>query len=148
MAERFFTKVANDVLEATEQVANRMEEGLTLLFNSGKLQEKNAAAAAAAHDDSSDYVPFGDEYDEQAHLEEELRNNPLQGIADSVVGGIMTGQASHHDCMLMVISVAIFRWLCHGQSTLKIISHVSLLSMILRWLRKRLWNIFRLFDLQ
>lgn len=95
MAKHFLTQVANDVLEATERVADRMEEGLTLLFNSGKLPEKNDAEPAAAHDDGSEYVPLGDEYEDQAHLEEELRNNPLQGIADSVVGDIMSGQASH-----------------------------------------------------
>ena len=40
---------------------------------------------------SSSFPPEDHEYD-QAHLEEELRNNPLMGIADGVMGDIMTGQ--------------------------------------------------------
>lgn len=88
MAESFFTKLSNDVLEATEQVANRMEEGLALLFNGGDSQRNHAGQNPA----SADHNPFRDDDDDQEHLEEELRNNPLQGIADSVVGDIMIGQ--------------------------------------------------------
>ena len=89
MAASFFTKLSNDVLKATEQVANRMEEGLALVMNGGRPQHDNAGAPSA---DRSGYVAFGNEDDDQTHIEKELRNNPLQGIADSVVGDIMSGQ--------------------------------------------------------
>jgi len=85
MAERFFAKITNDVLEATEQVANRMEEGLNLLLNGAAANTKEPA-----QEHSANYIPYDE--DDQAHIEEALRNNPLQGIADSVVGGIMSGQ--------------------------------------------------------
>jgi hypothetical protein len=89
MAGSFFKKLSNDVLEATEQVANRMEEGLALLFNGGEPQRNNAGQNPASADHNP---PFHEYDDEQEHLEEAFRNNPLQGIADSVVGDIMSGQ--------------------------------------------------------
>lgn len=99
MAERFFTKLTNEVLEATEQVANRMEEGLGLLFSSGDAskQQEDAGGSAAGPSSGGDSIPLGEE-DDQAHLEEDLRNNPLQGIADGVMGGIMSGQVRRASC--------------------------------------------------
>ena len=90
MAESFFKRLSNDVLEATEQVANRMEEGLALLFNGGEPDRSNAGQIPA----STDNNPFqgADDDHDQENLEEEFRNHPLQGIADSVVGDILSGQ--------------------------------------------------------
>ena len=58
MAASFFTKLSNDVLKATEQVANRMEEGLALVMSGGRPQHDNAGTPSA---DRSGYVPFGNE---------------------------------------------------------------------------------------
>jgi hypothetical protein len=88
MAERFFTRLTNDVLEATEKVANRMEEGLSLIFNNDA-KGAGIGGGPAAHATGSQ--PPYDNNDEE-DLEESLRGNPLQGMAESVVGGIMGAQ--------------------------------------------------------
>ena len=95
MAESFFKRLSNDVLEATEQVANRMEEGLALLFNGGEPDRSNAGQIPAPTDNN----PFqgADDDHDQENLEEEFRNHPLQGIADSVVGDILSGQVGTLD---------------------------------------------------
>lgn len=71
-----------------------MEEGLALVMNGGRTQHDNAGAPSA---DRSGYVQFNED-DDQTHIEKELRNNPLQGIADSVVGDIMSGQVRLRVC--------------------------------------------------
>lgn len=91
MAERFFTKVANEVLAASEQLSNRLEDGIAAILT-GELAPKQQQDGAGA---GSGSVPpqFEHEFDDQFEIpEEELRHNPLQGIADSVVGGILGGQ--------------------------------------------------------
>lgn len=86
MAERFFAKLTNDVLEATEQVANRMEEGLSLIFG-GDAKGGGIGGELAAR--ATGHQQFDQHED---GLEEALRDNPLQGIADNIVGGIMGRQ--------------------------------------------------------
>lgn len=80
-AERFFTKLTNEVLEATEQVATRLEESLTLVFGG------NVAKTPAEFSDAPTHEDVGD-------LEGALRDNPLQGMADSVLGKILDSQVS------------------------------------------------------
>jgi hypothetical protein len=102
MAERFFTKVANDVLAASEQLSNRLEDGIAAILT-GDLALKKKEGGAGADSGSgpgsgSGSVPpqYEDEFDDQFEIpEEELRHNPLQGIAESVVGGIMGGQVRY-----------------------------------------------------
>jgi hypothetical protein len=45
-AENFLTKIANDVLQAADNVATRMEEGLSVIMTGGLPKEEGAAAAA------------------------------------------------------------------------------------------------------
>jgi hypothetical protein len=86
MAERFFTKVANDVLEASEQLSNRLEEGIATILN-GDLAPKQHAQ------EDQQQQQQGPPHDDQFEIdEEELRHNPLQGMAESLVGDIMSGQ--------------------------------------------------------
>lgn len=93
-AERFFAKVTNDVLQATEQVANRFEESLTLIFGNSAAKDTAAGSGGASAAERS--TKFHQEFDnnDQDDLEEALRDNPLQGMADSVLSGIMGGQVS------------------------------------------------------
>jgi hypothetical protein len=93
MAERFFTKVANDVLAASEQLSNRLEDGIAAILN-GDLALKQKEDGSGAGSSSGSVPPqYEHEFDDQFEiLEEELRHNPLQGIAESVVGDIMGGQ--------------------------------------------------------
>jgi hypothetical protein len=102
MAERFFTKVANDVLAASEQLSNRLEDGIAaILTGELALKQKEGGAGTgtgAGADSGSGSVPpqYEHEFDDQFDIpEEELRHNPLQGIAESVVGDIMGGQVRY-----------------------------------------------------
>jgi hypothetical protein len=92
MAERFFTKVTNDILQAAEQVANRMEEGLSLVFGSGGAAKGAADTTSRQRHGAADFSTVYQHDGDDADLEEALQGNPLLGIADSVVGGIMDGQ--------------------------------------------------------
>jgi hypothetical protein len=98
MAERFFTKVANDVLAASEQLSNRLEDGISAILTGDlALKQKEGGADAGAGAGSGSVPPqYEEEFDDQFDIpEEELRHNPLQGIAESVVGGIMGGQVRY-----------------------------------------------------
>jgi hypothetical protein len=98
MAERFFTKVANDVLAASEQLSNRLEDGIAAILTGDlALKQKEGGADAGAGAGSGSVPPqYEHEFDDQFDIpEEELRHNPLQGIAESVVGGIMGGQVRY-----------------------------------------------------
>lgn len=70
MAERFFTKIANDVLEATETIANQLDDGWNQVFSQKA---------------SSDSTPFDGDED----IEDILKESPLQGMADQVIQGIL-----------------------------------------------------------
>lgn len=85
-AESFFTKVASDVLEATEKIANDFDA----LFSSVPASTEQDSATQQQQqqrqvmDDNN-----GDDFDEDDEL---LAHSPLQGIADHVLGDIMQGQ--------------------------------------------------------
>jgi hypothetical protein len=89
-AERFFTKIANDVLEASEQIAARMEEGLGVVFGGAGGQQP-----AEPGDETATPTAPGDEEEADVDMEELLRNNPLRGMTESVLQGIMQGQVSN-----------------------------------------------------
>ena len=86
-AESFFTKVANDVLEATEKISKELDESFGALFSGGGAGTEQPPTPPTAVDDQPDM-----EWDAEA--EQEFLNSPLQGIADSVLGDIMQGQNS------------------------------------------------------
>jgi hypothetical protein len=100
MAERFFTKVANDVLAASEQLSNRLEDGIAAILTGDlalKQKEGDAGAGSSSGSGAGSVPPqYEHEFDDQFEIpEEELRHNPLQGIAESVVGDIMGGQVRY-----------------------------------------------------
>jgi hypothetical protein len=102
MAEKFFYKIADDVLQATEQIQARMEEGLNLLWT-GDVAEKASLSHSMGGDsdflnegnmDNLDLENLSEEEIQKLLAEEMMDSNPLQGIADSVMGNIMSGQVS------------------------------------------------------
>jgi hypothetical protein len=99
MAEHFFVKMTNDILQASEQLANHLEEGITAIFKGESTEassDTGTGAGYAADDDGEDQFEV---------LEEDLRHNPLQGIADSVVGDIMGGQVREHTYIYITLLV-------------------------------------------
>jgi hypothetical protein len=100
-AESFFNKITNDVLQATEEIATRLEEGVSLLMTG------NLPDSAGSQPVNSDYQPeseFGDLSEEEINQlsEEEIQellqnevmeNSPLEGIAEGVMDDIMKNQA-------------------------------------------------------
>lgn len=90
----FFVKMANNVLEAADVVAARLDESLTLVFSGDKDSTKGPT------DFGSDSVPDDDQDD---FSDEDIGNyNPLQDMTDGVLGGILQDQVrtvwlqSHH----------------------------------------------------
>lgn len=99
MAERFFGKIASDV----EKIATRMEEGISVL-TTGELpkqqqQEQQQGGGDEGFGGSEDLADLPDlegmsEQEIQKLMETEMmQNSPLAGIAESVVGDIIAGQA-------------------------------------------------------
>jgi hypothetical protein len=74
-----FARLANEVLEATEHVATRMEEGVAALMNGGVVGD-----SAQQQQQEMDH--------DELLVEQDVINSPLQGIAESVIGNIMEGQ--------------------------------------------------------
>jgi hypothetical protein len=110
MAEAFFNKIAEDVLRATELIQTIMEEGIGVVLN-GELPDDGAAkASASAASDSTqgansghqefdvedvDLDNLSDEELERLLAEDMMQSSPLKGIADDVMGNIMSGQVQN-----------------------------------------------------
>lgn len=80
-AESFFSKVANDVLQATERIASELEEGLNALFGGSSQHEPSTTMGA------SENTEPGEEFDQS-----EAFYNPLEGFANDVIGDILKDQ--------------------------------------------------------
>jgi hypothetical protein len=103
-AETFFKKIAKDVLEATEHISTRLEEGVSALLT-GELPK--AATQQQQHAESQqEFDPADFDGDFEGMDEEEIRRmiqdemtmgSPLNGIADSVIGDIMQGQVRQRE---------------------------------------------------
>ena len=78
-AERFFTQIAQEVLEATERISNHLDTNLNFLFFGGH----NNSISSGTDDNHSESLNESDDVEEA---------NPLQGMAEQVLNGIMDGQ--------------------------------------------------------
>jgi len=78
----YFQRLANDVLQASEELSAIMEDGITAMMK-GELPKASTPPADPAGD-----MPGGDEFMD-GMIEDELMDSPLQGIAESVMGEIM-----------------------------------------------------------
>lgn len=97
MGEGLLDRLANEVLEASEQIVTRFEEGISVL-TTGELPQQVASDDAAGHEmpnlDDMDIDDLSEE-EVQRLLEEQLMDNsPLEGIASSVIGDIVSKQVS------------------------------------------------------
>ncbi len=98
MADRFFSHV----LEASEHLSNRLEEGLTVLFpgagsdsnNNANNNANNNNNGETIHSDGMDHEQFDVADADNDDNFDYLSQNPLQGIAESVMGNIMSNQVS------------------------------------------------------
>ena len=93
----FFAKLTNEVLRATEQVTNTLEDGISLLLK-GELSQQ--ASSNNANNDKAHAGTFGGNDnmenpmidDELFDDEDPMMGSPLEGIANSVLGDIMSKQ--------------------------------------------------------
>jgi hypothetical protein len=97
-ADRFFEKVLNDVLTATEQFSEKLEEGLSTIWKGTQNSDANTGGNKydVSHDGHDNNDPMWEhEFDDAGDDDDAwTRESPLQGIADSVVGDIMGKQVS------------------------------------------------------
>ena len=109
MANRFFQKIANDVLEASEKLSARLEDGISAIFT-GELpassQPNDPNLAGQGNEGQASSVPsegvggdtdYGSSqtFEETAGLldgEDAYGGTPLEGIARGVLGDIMANQ--------------------------------------------------------
>jgi hypothetical protein len=101
MAEQFFNRIADDVQKASEQIQARFEEGWSILSKGtlSKTHEQQPLQEPNPVEENAD-INWENELDLEGLSEDELReliesqedlmeHNPLQGIADGVMGDIM-----------------------------------------------------------
>lgn len=90
--ESYFSRVANEILQSAEQIANRMEEGISVVLT-GKLPDEEGVGAEPKQEGA---ILDGNEADDDLVLDEDVdeifRSSPLQGMADQVLGDIMSSQ--------------------------------------------------------
>ena len=86
-AESYFSKIANDILEAADQIVTRFDEGLNVIL-SGKLPEGGGVTPGT----TSENV-LGPDNDLFMDMDEDMHGSPLEGMADSVLKDIIKGQA-------------------------------------------------------
>ena len=82
-----FGKIVNEILQATEHVAARMEEGVSVLLT-GKLP------GATNEETNMGGEPIVPSKEDDLLMDEDIVGSPLEGIADSVLGDIISGQVS------------------------------------------------------
>jgi hypothetical protein len=102
MAESFFNKIADDVLVATEHIQTVLEEGFGVLFSttasdggatdssSSSFQQNNFARGGGGKE--PDWDDMSEEEVEKLLAEEMMDSSPLNGIANNVLGNIMSTQ--------------------------------------------------------
>jgi hypothetical protein len=86
-SEGTFERLVNHILESAEQIATRLEEGMSVVMN-GKLPGE-------ASEQSSAKDVFRDTDDILMDMDEDMMGSPLEGIADGVLGDIMSKQVSY-----------------------------------------------------
>lgn len=82
----YFQRVANDVLKASEELSAVMEDGISEMF---KTKLGGAADTAGSASETADGEFEGDDFE---MIEEDLMNNPLQGITEGVLSDLMQNQ--------------------------------------------------------
>jgi hypothetical protein len=134
----FFLKMANDVLETADHVAARLEESLTLVFGGDKKGSRDAGDPSAANDFTME------DYDQDDGDDGDFEN-PLKGMADGVLGGILEGQVRGIrlavparvgvGALLLHVFVCVFSF-CSGQSidTARTLSRLSIRHYVVRTL--------------
>lgn len=102
-AKSFFTRVTNDVLEASEKISARLEEGLSVLMTGGLPQQQEGkdtsgggggAGGSGGQQSSMGDDGGGDDFEIMEEEAEMRHGSPLEGIAENVIGDIMKGQAA------------------------------------------------------
>lgn len=102
--EQFFNNLSDELLEASNHVATRFEEGLSVLLN-GRLPEdtggeQDGAPSPSGHQYSQkdleemDIDHLSDEEIDEILKQQSMEFSPLEGIADSVIGDIVSRQVS------------------------------------------------------
>eukprot|EP00980_Cylindrotheca_fusiformis_P010099 scaffold2243_cov122-Cylindrotheca_fusiformis.AAC.15 len=92
----FFDKLTNDVFQATEQIATKLEEGLSVLMT-GDLPDvtrSHHVSEPMVMQSEENFESLSEEEIQNLLLQEMMENSPLEGMADSVIGDIMKNQAS------------------------------------------------------
>uniref|UniRef100_A0A7R9ZM62 Transmembrane protein 18 n=1 Tax=Craspedostauros australis TaxID=1486917 RepID=A0A7R9ZM62_9STRA len=98
-AEGVFTKLANFVLETSEQVVNVVEDGLAAI-TTGEMEQRDGASSS--HASSAYGGPGGDgggEFEFSEDDDDVMMESPLNGIADGVLKDIMKGQTKPRSAM-------------------------------------------------
>ena len=91
MSESYFAKLANDILDASEKLTIRVEEGLNVLWNE---LEGNRAAGGGSTAQPPPETMAEHEFEDLDQAEGMDESSPLAGIAESVMEDIMASQVS------------------------------------------------------
>ena len=98
-AESYFARVANEILQSAEQIVTRFEEGISVI-TTGNLppkdgqqqqQQQRDGGDAGSTDESFDVFDNDDEDDHDFDVNSGF-SSPLEGMAEHVLGDIMSSQ--------------------------------------------------------
>ena len=95
-AESYFARVANEILQSAEQIVTRFEEGISVI-TTGSLppkdgqQQQRDGGDAGSTDESFDVFDNDDEDDHAFDVNSGF-SSPLEGMAEHVLGDIMSSQ--------------------------------------------------------
>ena len=91
MSESYFAKLTNEVLEASEKLVDRFEEGMNILW--GELEGTGSSGSRSTtqqQEQPLEQDEFAGWDADETGMDNEA--SPLAGIAESVMGDIMAGQ--------------------------------------------------------
>lgn len=89
MSESYFAKIVNEVLDASEKLTIRIEEGLQVVMSGGQ----DAVPKTGTIPPTTEHEFEGwDEEDYETDYAADDESSPLAGIAESVMGDILSSQ--------------------------------------------------------
>jgi hypothetical protein len=85
MSESYFARIVNEVLDASEKLTIRIEEGLNVVLSGGEEVPKTPGGTTPPPTTEHEFEDWDEDYADE-------ESSPLAGMAESVMGDILSSQ--------------------------------------------------------
>jgi hypothetical protein len=85
MSESYFARIVNEVLDASEKLTIRIEEGLNVVLSGGEEVPKTPGGTTPPPTTEHEFEGWDEDYADE-------ESSPLAGMAESVMGDILSSQ--------------------------------------------------------